>query len=918
LLILEEIMEEVKILAKSSKKEGHQISLSEHTNDVLIVLKNLKNLIPDDLYKYVYMAAIFHDLGKGLPYFQIRVMKNNKYSPNHPLIKIPHSIFSVLLLNKDELQNKMNISNEHVKLILSAIAYHHWREDFFELISSYSDDITELIEEISEKIKKVEENIKKEISEVDNNLPQFIKFNNEMAKGLKNGVPFSEYIIPPYQMYFLPKRLDINKEKMKDWILIAGFLQRADHFASFCEEEGEDTKNANSEISPLDINTTKDRVKAKIKEKVPSIDEHSIWQLKKIDEYKDKNLILIAPTGYGKTEFAFLWGSDKKFVYTLPLRSAVNQIYKRAQELFGEKKTGLLHSDADIFLLGDGGESQQNSKTYDLARQLAYPAIISTGDQFFPYALRPPGYEKIYATFSYSCLIIDEVQAYDPRAAAIVVKFIEHVVEMGGKFLLMTATLPEFVKKELQDIVGNESFIKEPLNLYEEKRHDFDKIKKHKIKVELIENSNNENGIDFSLPDDKIEAIIEWANKKKRVLVIANTVKQAKDIFEQIKKKVDENNNYSEIRNEIYLIHSQFTLCDREKKEKNLEKKFSNPKPDDESQGKILVATQVVEASLDIDADVLFTEIAPLDALVQRMGRVLRRYGPKTSKDKVPKIEEPNVYVWVFKNALQSGRHYVYDNELVLLSLKILKVLQEGKIGGNQDEIRDWFVNKRGDNKNQKKENKKKISQEDLIDAIVSEIFYEVKSNSTKKRSRQKKQSTTDVNSDNKSFEFLFSEYDKYEAVKRLYESLPKDSSYLIKFQQTKDILDAGYMSDRKEEAKKMFREIYTLSAISIQRKKEFLNKVEDFLKRPDKEKNYTFFKRDVLSQFVIQIPNWHKNKTDEPVDDWISIQDIKGCSEDEKKKISHWCQGIYFVEADYDDKIGILRNDSKTDTLIY
>jgi CRISPR-associated endonuclease/helicase Cas3 len=912
-------MEEVKILAKSSKKEGHQISLSEHTNDVLIVLKNLKNLIPDDLYKYVYMAAIFHDLGKGLPYFQIRVMKNNKYSPNHPLIKIPHSIFSVLLLNRDELQNKNNISNEHVKLILSAIAYHHWREDFFELISSYSDDITELLEEISEKIKKVEENIKKEISEVDNNLPQFIKFNNEMAKGLKNGVPFSEYIIPPYQMYFLPKRLDINKEKMKDWILIAGFLQRADHFASFCEEEGEDTKNANPEISPLGVNDTKDKVKTKIKEKVSSIDEHSIWQLKKIDEYKDKNLILIAPTGYGKTEFAFLWGSDKKFVYTLPLRSAVNQIYRRSQDIFGEDKTGLLHSDADVFLLGDGGESQQNSKTYDLARQLAYPAIISTGDQFFPYALRPPGYEKIYATFSYSCLIIDEVQAYDPRAAAIVVKFIEHVVEMGGKFLLMTATLPEIVRKDLLQSLGNGTF--EEINLYEEKKSDFKAIRKHKIMVELIENKSDDNKIDFFVPDEKLIKVLEEAKKGKRVLVIVNTVKQAKDIFEQLNNKVNEDNNYSEIRNEIYLLHSQFTLCDREKKEKNLEKKFSNPKQGDESQGKILVATQVVEASLNIDADVLFTEIAPLDALVQRMGRVLRRYGPKTSKDKVPKIEEPNVYVWVFKNGLQSGRHYVYDNELILLSLKILKDLQEGKIDSNQDEIRDWFVNKRGDNKNQKKENKKKISQEDLIDAILSEIFYEVKSNSTKKRSRQKKQSTTDVNSDNKdnkSFEFLFSEYDKYEAVKRLYESLPKDSSYLIKFQQTKDILDAGYMSDRKEEAQKMFREIYTLSAIPSQREKEFLKKVEDFLKRPDKEKNYTFFKRDVLSQFVIQIPNWHKNETDWTVDEWISIQDIKGCSEEEKKRISRWCQGIYFVEADYDDKIGILRNDSKTDTLIY
>jgi CRISPR-associated endonuclease/helicase Cas3 len=706
-------------------------------------------------------------------------------------------------------------------------------------------------------------------------------------------------------MYFLPKRINVNKKKMKDWILIAGFLQRADHFASFCEENEEDVRSTNPEISSLDLKTAKERVKAEIQKKVNNTDEHSIWQLNKIDEYKDKNLILIAPTGYGKTEFGFLWGSDKKFIYTLPLRSAVNQIYKRTQELFGKDKTGLLHSDADVFLLGDGGESQESLKTYDLARQLAYPAIISTGDQFFPYALRPPGYEKIYATFSYSCLIIDEVQAYDPRAAAIVVKFIEHVVEMGGKFLLMTATLPEFVKDELQDIVGNESFVKDPLNLYEEKRHDFDKIKKHKIKVELIENSSNEKEIDFSLPDDKIEMIIEWANKKKRVLVIANTVKQAKDIFEQIKNKVDKNHNYSEIRNEIYLLHSQFTLHDREEKEKNLEKEFSNPKPDNEHQGKILVATQVVEASLDIDADVLFTEIAPLDALVQRMGRVLRRYGPTTSKDKVSKIEEPNVYVWVFKNGLQSCRGYVYDNELILLSLKHLKDSNDENMNNNSNSVKEWLKEKK----------KRAKNTNELVSIVLDEIFGESKK--TKKRGKSEKASVNDQ-IPVQNFEIICSEYQKYELVKRLYKSLSDDCDYFLKFRQTKDILDAGYISDRKEEAQKMFREIYALSAIPNKRKNEFLEEVKNFLRRPDEKRNYTFFKRDVLSEFVVQIPIWRKNETDEPVDEWISIQDIEGCSEDEKKKISRWCQGIYFVEYDYDANIGVLRKDRETDMLIF
>jgi len=372
------------------------------------------------------------------------------------------------------------------------------------------------------------------------------------------------------------------------------------------------------------------------------------------------------------------------------LRAAVNQIYGRAKAIFGEDKAGLLHSDADVFLLGDGGEEQANLKAYDLARQLAFPVIISTGDQFFPYALRPPGYEKIYATFSYSRLVIDEVQAYEPRAAAIVVKFIEDIVRMGGKFLLMTATLPEFVRKEIKDVIRDKNV--EEINLYEEKKQDFQTIKKHKVRIELIENSASEGKIDFIVPDEKIKDVLVKAKEGKRVLVIANTVKQAQKIFEKLEQHIQSDGNFSALKSKIWLLHSRFTLDDRKNHEETLVSEFSNPKPQNELEGKILVATQVVEASLDIDADILFTEITPMDAFVQRLGRVLRRYGPMTSPDNISSLSEPNVSVWVFRNGLQSGRGYVYDQELILLTLKLLKDKSTNQIGQN---AKEWLEQKR-------------------------------------------------------------------------------------------------------------------------------------------------------------------------------------------------------------------------------
>jgi len=68
--------------------------------------------------------------------------------------------------------------------------------------------------------------------------------------------------------------------------------------------------------------------------------------------------------------------------------------------------------------------------------------------------LKYPGYEKVHATLAYSRLVIDEVQAYDPRSAAVIVKLIEDVFTLGGKVLLMTATLPDFISKAIRNRLG--------------------------------------------------------------------------------------------------------------------------------------------------------------------------------------------------------------------------------------------------------------------------------------------------------------------------------------------------------------------------------------------------------------------------------------------------------------------------------
>ncbi len=900
-----------KILAKSTG-----VSLKRHTEDVRETFLSLKSHLKrtgrnplgdfEGIEDEILKAVEYHDLGKVLPYFQIKILKNTDYEPFDLTLNVPHSFVSLLFVPGD--------FSDDVRV---AIAYHHWRENFEEIIGKGWSALNELADRLLK-----DTNFRNDLLEnLKNEMGKAYKLNEDITQSLARGLSVSDPRIapPPYGILSQISDREIT-DRNRRGVLIRGLLQRADHFASWVEEE-EGVSFSNVEIPPKD----RDEVHGAIKERIGE----GAWQFVKLKE-TDGNLILVAPTGYGKTEFAFLWSAGYKAIYTLPLRAAVNQMFHRAEDVFGTEKLGLLHSDADVFYLERG----EDFTSYALARQLAHPFLVSTGDQFFPYALKPPTFEKIYAVISYSKLTVDEVQAYDPRAAAIIVKFLEDTVKMGGNFLLMTATLPEFVREEVINRVGEIPI----LNIYEDNEEDFRRIRKHRVELRFIkikrddkekgEEKKQEIAPEFGR---EIEEILRHAREGKRVIVIRNTVASAQETYKELKK---------ELKGEgvpVYLLHSRFTLEDRRRREREVMEAFGNPKPKDEGEGKILVATQVVEASLDIDGDVLFTDLAPLDALVQRMGRVMRRYfyrdgkvWDKSSGEEMDIPEEgldltagPNVFVWVWVKDKKLAHTSPYHKEKDLMLWSLAWLWRWGETGG---EGMEEFI-------------EKSPTYETINKVFYEPVGYLKEEQSSKGKKGRKKKGDNAEGSEKEDFEgsllgyinieegippFPLSEYDKYAIVRGFYatlDALADESKYIRTFYDTLAVLDEGWVSGRKAEAQRIFRTIYEVNAVPENLLEDFINAVLSF-DFNDPNQNYAHFKRDILSKYIVSVPwKWvsygflrfiEKKAMEEGGKYEYLYRKIYGEEGEEKlkdngkRKLKRWLSGIFVVKDDYEKEIGL------------
>ena len=585
------------IIDIAEKTEEKQKTLKEHHKDIVTCAEmfflEYGEYFTEKEKKLVVEACRIHDLGKVNLVFQAMIcpkLAEKFHIDVRKTQQIPHGFLSAVTISLDEFDDLSELfSDKDFGPFITAVYYHHDREDHYN---------SPAIRKYAEKyyMKQIEEYLNRKIRKLNCSNLDDLLFRNNVYTGK-----------------YIP-----DSNAWKEYLLIKGLLNKFDYTVSAGYENAE---------SAIDLHEKK--LVKNIEKFLNGKELRPAQKFMKMN--RDKNLIVIAPTGSGKTEASLLWLNGEKSFYTLPLKVSSNAIYLRIKENYEYKDVALLHSDAMAVYLREYNGNEDIGEKYERSKMLSQPLTVCTVDQLFRFVYRALGTEIFAATLKYSKLVLDEIQAYEPRVIATIIYGLKMIQEMGGKFAIITATFPPVLKYFMEQyglVEGKQYIFKD----FTGKEYQVEKYPRHKVEIRHSEMNLDE---------------IRLRGKNRKVLVICNTVSKAQKLY----KKLEGEN--------VWLLHSKYIRRDRAFLERKI-MEFS-----ESGESGIWITTQIVEASLDIDFDILYTEMCTADSLLQRMGRCNRkgRYCPN----------EANIVVFDNRNGVSEGkRRSVYEDKLYDRSLELL------------------------------------------------------------------------------------------------------------------------------------------------------------------------------------------------------------------------------------------------------
>lgn len=310
----------------------------------------------------------------------------------------------------------------------------------------------------------------------------------------------------------------------------------------------------------------------------------------------------------------------------LPFQASINAMYKRIKKMVSE--------DTDVRLLHAASRLVADDETKQEVQLQPFVGAnikVLTPHQISNIIFGSMGFEANLIDLKGCDVILDEVHTYQAETQAMVVEIVKVLLRNDCRVHIGTATMPTSLYNKLLDILGGPKTVYE-VKLTEDELHTYDRhiIYKHEAFEELL------NIVDEAL------------GNQEKLLLVFNTVKASQEAYQKL---ID---LFPDVPS--MLIHSRFRRKDRRDREVKLEEEFN--KGEDPC---FVVSTQVVEVSLDINFDRMITEAAPLDALIQRFGRINRKRLPEKERSIKP--------VHVIK---PGKRTLPYDKETVCKSFDLL------------------------------------------------------------------------------------------------------------------------------------------------------------------------------------------------------------------------------------------------------
>lgn len=367
-----------------------------------------------------------------------------------------------------------------------------------------------------------------------------------------------------------------------------------------------------------------------------------------------RHTIVVSPTGSGKTDYLMRRCKGRVY-YTLPFQASLNAMYYRFKDSLKNDDIRILHGTSKF--TPNEEDTKELHEEIVLQRLVGSSIKILTPYQILCLCFCPKGYESVLFDIRGCDVVLDEIHTYSELIKPYIANMISILVDYGCRVHIGSATIPTKLYNQIIDVLGGKDKVKE-VQLCDELKEKFNRHIVHKIDGTFVS-------------DETINVIKKSVENKEKILICFNTINKCQSFYTVMKSM------FPEVAKMI--IHSRYKRCDRKQLEDLLMNEF-NTKEDEPC---IVVSTQVIEVSIDINFDVMITECSPIDSLIQRFGRVHR------NRKNIFDLDGNRIYKHVYVVKPES-KVFVYEKDIVDKTYECLednKILDERTIQEKIDTV---------------------------------------------------------------------------------------------------------------------------------------------------------------------------------------------------------------------------------------